>query len=367
MILHLANDEKVINRAIELFEKSFPQNNLFVIFGKKPFHMVKSGKNIISYKEYDERKYSHLISSVIIHYLTDKKVRFMKRHIDRTIPAYWIMWGSDLYHRMLESKGFEIRYKKGNYDKRICKYVLTPFNKINDAIRTEKRVAFVNKHIKYLVTSTIEDDYEIALKYFPGLKEKEHKEFSYYPIDSIINKESPKKFSGNGIQLGHSASLTDNHEYVFNILSQFDTSGRKIITPLSYSGNKRYRKYVINKGKELFGEDFDPVLKFLPLEKYNKLMASASVAIYGNWRQEAVGNILISLYLGEKIFFSKRNPILKWAERHGFKVFELENMTQEELDAPLDEQAAINNRKILLEHFNSTELYGSIKKEFLEI
>ena len=36
---------------------------------------------------------------------------------------------------------------------------------------------------------------------------------------------------------------------------------------------------------------------FLPLKEYNNLMLSFGIAIYGNFRPEAVGNILISIYL----------------------------------------------------------------------
>ena len=40
-------------------------------------------------------------------------------------------------------------------------------------------------------------------------------------------------------------------------------------------------------------------------------LLSADVFIYGNWRQEAVGNILIALFIGGKVFLDEKNPLLK--------------------------------------------------------
>ena len=111
----------------------------------------------------------------------------------------------------------------------------------------------------------------------------------------------------------------------------------------------------------MLGSRFCPLLDFMPLEEYNKLQLSISVALYGNWRQEAVGNILVFLFMGTKVFLSKHNPVYEWALFHGLKVFELEGITQEQLDTPLTASEKISNRKIVKDSFTKERLLQLIK------
>lgn len=369
MIYHLLNDEKVVNRAIEIFEKTFPGQNFFIVFKKGKFNYVRTGYNIISYKDYEPFKMLFKPTSVVIHYLTARKIKFVNKYIDSNIPVYWVMWGADLYDRMLMPKGYELFDTKSLFYKSIrIRRFFKSFLKIpNDKIRALRRSRFIKKRVKYLVTSTIEDDYQLFIKYYPQMKEKIAKNISYYPIDKVIGKElSSLSVTGNDIQIGNSGTKSNNHEYVLRILSAFDIRGRKIIIPLSYSAKKVYKDALLKKGHELFGDCLEPITSFMPLADYNHLMARSSVAIYGNWRQEAVGNVLVSLYLGAKVFLSKKNPMLVWALRHGFVVFELESMTQDALDTPLECPDKEHNRSILLQQFDSKSLYNNLKSIFTE-
>ncbi len=137
-----------------------------------------------------------------------------------------------------------------------------------------------------------------------------------------------------------------------------------MIVPLSYSGSKNYKKIVIERGKNLFGENFCPLTDFLPLAEYNELMTSAAVAIYANWRQEAIGNIIIALYLGAKVFISGRNPVFAWAQGHDLIVSELEGLTQRELDTPLTAEEKLHNRRILAELYNKERFSDLVKDTF---
>ena len=91
MIYHLVNDEKVVNRAIEIFEKTFPGQNFFIVFKKGKFNYVRTGYNITSYKDYEPFKMLFKPTSVVIHYLTARKIKFINKYIDSEIPVYWVM------------------------------------------------------------------------------------------------------------------------------------------------------------------------------------------------------------------------------------------------------------------------------------
>lgn len=369
MILHLVNDEKIINRTIDLFEASFSGNNLFIVFSKrKNYKYVKSDKNVLSAEEFIKRQNEFQASSVLIHLLNTHKIHFFNKLNLKEIPVYWIIWGADLYNRLLQPKGFELFYPKSKYQRRnrFMRILCDPFLHIQSKIRAMETVRFIKDKVDYLVTDTTENDYDIFLRYYPEMQGKPWKDFFYYPIDEVLGKELISATSqGNNILIGNSASLTNNHEYAMGILSQWDIADRKVIVPLSYSGKKGYKDVVIQAGTLHWGDQFQPLLDFMPLQDYNALLVSVNVAIYGNWRQEAIGNILIVLYLGAKVFISQRNPVLEWARSHGLLVFELEQMTQTELDTSLTDKEKLQNRKILLNLYNKRRLSELISQIFV--
>ena len=89
--------------------------------------------------------------------------------------------------------------------------------------------------------------------------------------------------------------------------------------------------------------------------------SDVSVALFGNWRQEAIGNIIVALYLGAKVFLSHVNPVYEWAQSHGLTVYELEKLSQKELDTPLDRETKLKNRQILLSLYTKERMYRLIK------
>ena len=81
-----------------------------------------------------------------------------------------------------------------------------------------------------------------------------------------------------------------------------------------------YANYISKVGEQYFGRKFNAIRDFMPLEEYNKFLLSADVFIYGNWRQEAVGNILIALFIGGKVFLDEKNPLLKFYKDKGLVI-----------------------------------------------
>lgn len=367
MILHLVHDEKIINRTINIFEEVNPGQNLFVVFTRHELKFVKQHTSVIPFKEYKNYKGTKEFSCVIIHYLNSRKIRFVKEHIQKNIPLFWIIWGNDLYNKLLYPKGFKLWDHESSYYKKTKKPFVSSLLKIIDNIKIRKIESFVSKRISGIVTDTTEIDYEMLVGYYPKLKDIPWMDFFYYPIEMILGQEMMQKtVEGNTIQIGNSASSTNNHEYVMRHLSKLDLCNRKIVAPLSYSGSKEYKESVKKAGTTLFGENFIPLEDFLPLEKYNELMISFGIALFGNWRQEAIGNILISLYLGAKVFLPKINPVMHWAKYHNLVVFELESISQYEIDTPMDEASRIHNRDTLLKLYNVDRLKSLIAYNFIE-
>lgn len=367
MILHLVHDEKIINRTIDIFEQVNPGQNLFVVFTRHDLKFIKQHKSVITFKEYKNYKGSKEFSSVIIHFLNSRKISFVKEYISKNTPIYWIIWGNDLYNKLLYPKGFELWDNQSSYYRKTHKPFKSSLLKMVDKIKVRKIESFVSKRISAIVTDTTEIDYEMLVGYYPKLKNIPWMDFFYYPIEMILDQEMMLKWiDGNTIQIGNSGSSTNNHEYAMRFLSQLNLMERKVVVPLSYSGTKEYKETVKKAGTTFFGSNFIPLEEYLPLEEYNKLMFSFGVAIYGNWRQEAIGNILVSLYLGAKVFLPKENPVTQWAKHHNLVVFELESISQYEIDTPLDEASRIHNRTTLANLYNLNRLKSLIASNFIK-
>lgn len=367
MRLHLVNDEKIINRTISVFEDVFPGENLFVVANKKSsFKWVKKRENVLSRSEFSQLKKKFTFSEVYIHLLNQRKMDIIHTLSLQGVTVYWIIWGLDLYNKLLARKGFSMFAPSNSYYKSHHRSLKCPWNCLKEwsqGKNAHRTIEFIKKRVDYIVTDTTENDYYYLLKYYPELKSKPWKDFFYYPLDVILGAGLIKGVvTGNNIMIGNSASATNNHEYVMKILSQLNVHNRQIVVPLSYSGKKKYIKSVIQTGENLFGDNFNPLLDFMPLTEYNKLQTTISVALFGNWRQEAIGNIIVALYLGAKVFLPSVNPVYEWAQNHGLVVYELEKISQQDIDTPLDDAIRENNKSILSSLYTKERMYQLIKE-----
>ena len=220
------------------------------------------------------------------------------------------------------------------------------------------------KHVRYFVPDSMYDEYPLIKKFFPELTNLEYREFFYYPIDEILGTSLQHAIvSGNSIIIGNSASLTGNHISVFERLKNLGINNTKISAPLSY-GNKAYADKVISVGKQLFGQDFFGITEYMSLDDYNKYLLSNGIFIYGNWRQEAVGNILIAMYLGGKVFLSAKNPLFEFYKGKGLEIFTIENMNKIDLETPLSQEAISHNRTILRNMYSKERQLSLIRRNF---
>ena len=369
MVIHLFHDEKVVNRAIELFEKALPGKNIYICFYREKLRFVKLHERIVlcpMEKPEVNPEIFKGVEKIIIHYLTIEKVHFVNKYISNNIPCYWFLWGADLYNTFLIQRGYQIFYKKSElgfvYNLKIL--IKTILNKLGYKSYEEKLLlSFIKGRITFIMTGA---DYNVAQKYIGEyIRGKQLTGFNYYPIDTVLGELKDKKVQGNAIWIGNSASYTNNHLYAFEYLSRFNIDNRKVIMPLSYGGTKKYVKNQIKRGEMKWHNNYVPLLNYLPLDKYNELLLSAEHFIFSSWRQEAVGNILIALYLGGKVFLSEKSPILNYFRNMGLSIYSLEKMTQEDLDTKLDDNLINLNRKIINDKYNEKVVVDKIKRFWL--
>lgn len=348
MLLHLVDDEKITNRIISSFEEALPRQNMFICFPNENYQTVKPSHNVIIYNGEKEFRLPNIenVNKVLIHYLHEGKTKFIEKFIPNNIPCYWFIWGGDMYNNILTIRGYDIYYDKFFFSRRQkVSFFLNHYGLYHTYFPI---LSFIKKRINFFVTTCYE--FEIIKKYIGSYINGKllDKGFFYYPIDEILGKELVgKDAKGNIILLGNSASFTNNHKYAIKYLSKLGLGDKKVVAPLSYAGTETYINQVCDYGKEKLKDKFTPLRTFLPLNEYNKLMTQAEVCVYGNWRQEAFGNILVALYLGAKVFLSKRSPLIALFKDMGIKIYILEKAKHNDLITPLSTKDKERNRNII--------------------
>lgn len=374
MRLHILPDEKIITRAIRNFECVFPDDNKYVILSGEDdasckYVDVTENKNIFV-RRFDSPMFWESIgnisqySYIIIHFMSDESARFV--NIINHDKIAWIEWGGDMYNVMLARRGYQlyrdekmvVKCKEPRLPYQLYK-LLRPF--IKRTIYKEHYNAI--KKCKYFIPDSMEGEYEIFLKYFPEFSHLERREIFYYPIHEILGALDNQICSGSSIMVGNSASYTNNHLYVLDRLKRIGC-GLKVIVPLSYPKSTNYVRIVTDYGKKSFGRSFMPLTEYMPLGEYNKLMLSVNSFIYGNLRQEAVGNILIALYIGGRVFLEKKNPLYSYYLSKGLVLFSFDDIRQDLLIKPMAEDDIRRNRSILDQLYSNDRLEYLIRESF---
>lgn len=373
MRLHIVPDEKIINRCIANFETVYPNENRYIVLTRTPdehkyvkerdgVFFCRIGTKDLWEKVGDVNNYS----SVIVHFLVGDSISFINEINHSNI--YWIEWGADLYRSLLQPKGYQLYADKDI----LWKIEEQRGNKLLFKLRTffsdkkkQRRTLNAAKKAKYFVPDSMYNEYPLLLKYYPELSHLQYRDFFYYPIDEILGQDLIGAYTkGSNIIVGNSASISNNHLYALDIIHSTGVSGVNIVVPLSYGAKGNYVKMVENKGHELFGDNFKAVKDYMPLNQYNELLLSARTFIYGSWRQEAVGNILIALYIGGKVFLDTRNPLLDFYKSLGLHIFGLDELTENEINSSLPEDYVEENRSILREKYSRERLLKLIKENF---
>lgn len=140
------------------------------------------------------------------------------------------------------------------------------------------------------------------------------------PFDPI-NKIDIAAFRGKvsnrnsiNIMVGNSATTSNQHVAVFSLLSKYTNEDFEVFVPLSY-GDEKYKNIVIQKGIEILGTHFHPIVSYLNSDVYTDFLSSIEIAIFNNNRQQGMGNILTLLGLGKKVYL--RNDTSMWEEYTG--------------------------------------------------
>ena len=288
--LHLFYIDKFTLEFIDFVNNNFVSNDhLFLIFGKNYSSEFDGKSNVIRIKKNIAGLFLLLkkmmsYKKIIFHGLFDKRLILLLLFFPVIAKkGNWVIWGGDLYKD----------------DNKINK------DYIYDIIKKK-----VIKNIEGVITC-LDGDYNLARKKygFSGVYYK----CIMYPSNLF---RSSNFFDANFyssikkiILIGNSASFSNNHLEVFEKVEKFKNKNIEIVCPLSY-GDNNYKKKVLLRGYEIFGNKFKPILKFLSKEDYMGLLEKVDIAIFNHKRNQAMGNIISLIGFGKKVYI--RDDIAAW-------------------------------------------------------
>lgn len=361
-IIHIFDDEKFVDVAIELLDETAPQN----VFNKYIVLSDKDELKFVKSREIEKVSISNLASIaniinfqfeyVFFHALTASKISILNS-LNAKVKKVWLLWGYDLY-----TEWNVLNYNIYDSDtKKLLKY-----NKsfIRGIFRNFKTFSFLQKYFNGIIFKKIYAskfiDVVKKIDFFAPIVENEFKyvksinpdikfiSFRYGYIEHFFDTTTEDNNRIN-ILVGNSADPANNHYSVMKKLSHLDLKNRKIIVPLSYSGNKEYVDKIKEVGYELFGENFIPLEDFIPLSKYNEILSSCGHAFFNHIRQQALGNIISLAYQGVKIYLNPKSPVYHFFYKKLF-VFNINKKIN--LDQNLTEKQTENNREVIKSYFS---------------
>ena len=313
---------------------------------------------------------------------------FLIRNKELKTKFYWPFWGADFYTPFTLFKNEIYDEVSINYFNKNDSFVSTGNVALDFVKKLKRKFSSVDSYKRQLVKRREaikrvdyflhynKTDYELLRKLYDT--SAVHLPFFYYEYDySKLNEtgegkknsiEEKLNFGNNTvIQLGHSASLSNNHFSLFENLSVLKDENVKFICPLSY-GDKIYAATVIEKGKEIFGEKFIPLTEYLNKDDYAALLNRIDCSFMNHIRTEAAGNTFMMLAMGKKVFLNSRSNLSGFLINENVKFFDLNSEDSKNyisLNQGFSEEEKSNNRLIISKYFSGQNALNNLKKIFL--
>jgi len=378
--IHIFDDEKFVNHAIKIFETlKHKKSEYYVIRDKEDltYNHVTSPfvKQLALNSESDFKLITNSINNneckkvVLIHALSLRKQKLIKG-LNSDVLLVWFIWGYDLYnswkplkYKIYNKQTFQFVFKSFSLKSKIINRVFFKYNfylilKNKSKIYNGLYYNMVNKidlsapvlptEMKYLNTINKK------LKYVP---------FTYGNLELFLGNLLSKKVTNEkNILVGNSSTPTNNHVEVFLKLSKLDLGNRKIIVPLSYGDKGSYLDFVMRQGEKLLGKNFYPILDYMPLEKYNKIILSCGIAIFNHIRQQAVGNIIVMTYFGARVFFNKDGVAYDYYKSEGLNINTLDELNSLNLNTALSNKDKKMNIEKMEALYSQQAVENKVKK-----
>lgn len=345
-IVHIVRDEKFIDAAYSMFERAFPGENEYLLFSSEiSFKYLKKVKPKV-YSDllvYIPAIVRRLVKGdvVIFHAIDNTSLKILEA-ISGRCKTIWLGWGFDYYGfidlDLYEKNTGHILNGQSSFFEKIKAGLFDVFGKGKYPKNVRE---LINRFDVF--SPVIYEDYVMLARSFDAFK-PEFLPWNYGTLeDDLIRGFESKNIDGNNFLLGNSSAPTNNHFEIIDKLSKLNLDAEKVIVPLSY-GNSECRKLVVGYASQRLGDRFLPLLDFMPIDDYVTIIQSCSNVVMNHIRQQGLGNIVISLYLGAKVYLNPKSPLYDFFKKNGLFVFTTEEIEAEYRTFLSEEQIEFNRQ-----------------------
>jgi dTDP-N-acetylfucosamine:lipid II N-acetylfucosaminyltransferase len=334
-ILHVCQMDKFIPPFVDFVNQVYgTKDHEFWVFGRKVNLNEVDGNNVVrSFGGVKQLLYYvllvlklHRSQKIILHGLFNIRIVFMLFFMPWLLrKCYWVVWGGDLYFYEVEKKKVYLKLKeyfRANVIKSIGNFVVF-----------------------------IKGDYELLEKWYhvSGICHACIMYPSNLPTLTQIKPliKARNKASKLNILVGNSASPTNNHIEIFNLIEGSSIRSFEMIVPLSY-GLVNYRDSIVKEGELRFGKRFKALIDFLPIGEYLDIIDGIDIAIFNHSRQQGVGNTITLLAAGKTVYM--QTGVSQWVFFEGLGVV-LHDVSIGNFKVQ-DYSVTLNNRNRIIEYFS---------------
>lgn len=361
--LHIMNNEKFIHPYIKFINENFneKEHKFLIIDGleeKEPYRERNVERYISKKKNYNNKIASRIMTLLILpilyiklfcrcrkseklffHGLFDARIIvFLYLFPSFLKKSYWCIWGGDLYC-------YRNRDKNPSLLKRLYYHMDSK----------------VKGNFKGYITDTF-GDYQLT-KIFYDSNGNFHENFLY--PSNLYENINIKNISNKtlNIQIGNSGDPSNNHFAILEKLKKFNYKDIKLYCILSYGGNEKYKKELIEQGKIIFGNKFIPILDFMKYDEYMKFLSKIDIAIFAHDRQQACGNIISLLGMKKTVFIKSDVTTYQQYQRLGLNIKDFYDLTElKEFSLDILEK----NKEIIKNYFSEENLIKMWKNVFYD-
>lgn len=369
-ILHLATDDKFLDHAFPVFEKVYPEaNDVFVFATKTPLKYVKLRPNHIETKRsgffYKKPKLSQEFYKkydlVIFHSLNLSTFPELAS-IPEDTPTVWLGWGADYYEDLLghcplyldttqEIHRILITGKPRRKVAKLVKDLIRTFRPKGTKIRAIEKIT--------IFSPVLPEEYNMVKSSRTWRSFPSFASWNYGTMeDNLIKGFEGERVTSNSILVGNSATYTGNHAEAFDLLHELGVNDRQVVVPLSY-GDPQLAKKLTSIGHEYFSDNFLPLMDFMPIQDYVASIKKCGYVIMNHIRQQAVGNIVIMLYLGARVFVRQENPVYDFFKKSGVVISTVQELSADPklLEMPLTEEERARNKAFVSVYWSRERAY----------
>jgi len=353
-IVHLARDEKFIPLMRELFELAFPGCNHWLIArrSRAALKFVTHGPRVQDRAEWWFR--TPLVArdvadadAIVAHSMTTIFANAIRRAPDRARVA-WLGWGYDYYPLLTPQLG-----------PALLPHTRALVGADDDEAPKEKAMALTAIAPRLNSFSVLPPEVPMLRRAVPGLVAAHH-ELPLFTTEDVFERGAAS-MAGPDVLVGNSATASNNHVEAFEILHGRVTEPGRVIAPLSY-GNLSYGRQVAEVGTQLFGERFDPLTQWMPIDEYNRRIGGCGFVVMNHRRQQAVGNIGAALFKGATVYLRPENPLTAFYRDLGIHLRSTDELaTGSGPLAPLTEAERAANRARIGAHYARSRVAQAIR------